>query len=476
MNRSLRLQQRAAQAAVILAVLLGGRTVFGQSSGEGEGLLQQQRVIDDKLDQQRKELAPINALADWQWGGWLEYYFFYFNDGLQKQRIYHRPGLSLWTRLELDDGAHQFFARMKLNFEYFDPGDQYDRQQDWVGPNLDRGWYRIDVGRAFRLTEPSDPYQMTVQIGRQEVMFGTGYALDMPLDAVKVDLDIHDLRITGLFGKAIASYPNIDRSDPVDTHSARRFFGVQATYNGFEKHELFGYALWNDDFTDERPTDWFQNYSYDTQYYGLGARGSLTHNFNYWTEWVYETGLSYGDGDVLRRDTVDAWAFDVGIEYLWDCKSHPYVLFEYLFASGDPDRLFSPTSASGGNREDRHDTSFAGFGYRDTGISAAPVASNIHVWRAGGGLKPLEQVEIMRHLEIGTNWFLYHKHHARAAISDSTAGQFHGYVGWEMDYFVNWRLASDLSWTMRWGAFFPGDAYIDRTTRHFFFTGITWSF
>jgi hypothetical protein len=463
--------------AVAVAVALGGmQTLRAQARGEGESLLQQQRVIDERLDQQRKELAPLDALLDWQWGGWLEYYIFHFNDGIQSQRVYQRPGMSLWTRLSIDRGAHEIFARMRLNFEYFNPGDEYDRQQDWVGPNLDRGWYQIDLGRALRLGEPDDPLQMRVRLGRQEVRLGTGYTLDMPLDAVKFDAKLYDLRVIGLFAHAISSYPNVDRSYPVDTHSARRFFGVQVNYEGFENHQLFGYALWNDDYTDERPTDLFQNYSYDTRYFGVGSRGSLAHNLNYWTEWVYEGGHSYGDGDFRHRDTVDAWAGDIGLEYLWDRPMRPEVSCEYMFASGDSGRLLSPTNARGGNRGDHHDTSFVGFGYRDTGISAAPTRSNMHIWRVGGSLAPLDKLDACRDLEIGTNWFLYHKHHHRGAISDYTAGQFEGYVGWEMDYFINWRFASDLSWTIRWGAFFPGDAFQDRSTRNFLFTGMTWSF
>ncbi|MFQ5806107.1 MAG: alginate export family protein [Phycisphaerae bacterium] len=468
------------QVAVVAATLvaLAGAQSYAQVAGEttGESLLQQQRLIDEQLDRQRKELAPLDALLDWQWGGWLEYYIFHFDDGIQSQRVFQRPGLSLWTRLSMDGGAHEIFARMRLTFEYFSPGDQYDRRQDWVGPNLDRGWYQIDVGRAFRLTDPADPYQMRIRVGRQEVRFGTGYTLDLPLDAVTFDAKLHDFRVVGLFAKTIASYPNIDRSEPVDTHSARRFFGVEVNYEGIENHRPFVYALWNDDFTDERPKDPLQNYSYDTQYFGAGARGSLAHNLNYWTEWVYETGDSYGDGNFLRRDDVDAWAWDVGVEYLWDVATRPRVSFEYMFASGDAGRLFSPTSASGGNRGDRDDSSFVGFGYRDTGIAAAPSRSNIHIWRLGGGLAPLEKIELCRDLEIGTNWFLYHKHHRRGAISDPTAGDFEGYIGWEMDYFLNWRLASDLSWTLRWGAFFPGDAFQDRSMRNFLFTGMTWSF
>ena len=462
-------------AAILLVTASAARAQEGSVSA-AESFLQQQRLINDKLRDERRELAPVNALLDWQWGGWLEYYIFHFDDGLQSSRVFQRPGFSAWTRLRLDDGAHELFARVRMTFNYFKSGDEYDRRHDWEGPNFDRAWYQIDVGRAFRLTKPSDPYQLRARIGRQEVVFGTGYVLDLPLDAVVLDARIHDLRAIGLFAKTIASYPNIDRSAVVADHSGRHFYGVQLSYEGFDRHVPFVYALWNQDHTDERPKDALQEYNYETQYFGFGSRGELAHNLSYWVEGAFETGRSYGDGDFRRRDTVEAWGWDVGVEKLFDVPMRPRVAAEYMFASGDSDRVFSPTNAAGGNRGDRRDTSFVGFGYRDTGIAAGPALSNIHLWRLGGSFAPLEKHELFRDLELGTNWFLYHKNRSRAAISDPTADMFEGYVGWEMDYFINWRLASDLSWTVRWGAFFPGSAYSDRDTRHFVFSGVTWSF
>ncbi|MBI5864498.1 MAG: alginate export family protein [Planctomycetes bacterium] len=464
-------------------VVLGGAGVSlvsmaaGQEPGQpSDALIQQQRAVDRQLDEQRKQLAPLNSLVDWQWGGWFDYYIFHFDDGIQSQRVLQRPSMALWTRARIDDGAHEIFARMRLSYSYFNPGDEYDRQQDWVGPNLDRGWYEVDVGKAFRLNNPSDPLQAKVRIGRQDFQLGTGYVLDQPLDAVVIRGKVYDFSITGLIGKSIASYPNIDRSDPVDSHSNRCFFGVQAAYEGFENHVPFAYALWNNDKTDERPNDPLQNYAYDTQYFGFGSRGTLVKNLNYWGEFAFEQGHSYGDGMFLRRDVVDAWGWDLGVEYLFESPTRPRLAAEYMFASGDADRVFSPTNAAGGNRGDDVDSSFVGFGYRDTGIAAGPALSNLHIWKFGGSLTPLETVQMFRDMEVGTNWLVYHKHHARGAISDPTAGDFEGFVGWEMDYFVNWRLASDLAWTIRWGMFFPGQTFDNRDERSFLFTGLTWSF
>ena len=98
------------------------------------------------------------------------------------------------------------------------------------------------------------------------------------------------------------------------------------------------------------------------------------------------------------------------------------------------------------------------------------------MWRVGGSFHPWPRDERLRRLEVGTDWYLYQKHHASAAVSDPTAAVGSGYLGWEMDYFLNWRVTSDLAWTARFGAFFPGDAFDDQTTRTFLLLGMTWSF
>lgn len=450
--------------------------VAAQDEQAAQRFFQQQRLVDEQLRQQRQELAPVQSFFDFQWGGWLDYYYFNFDDGLQSSRVFHRPSLAIWTRLRLDDGAHELFARMRLRYTYFHPGDEIDRQEDWVGPEFDQLWYQIDVGKAFRLTEPSGPMQLRARVGRQTVRFGTGYALDLPMDAVLLDAKLSDLRVQGLFGKSILNYPNIDRSEPVDSHMDRLFYGVQLAYEGWQRHVPFVYALWNNDRTDERPKDFFQNYSYDSFYLGFGARGEIVHNLNYWAEGVFESGRSFGHGSFLRRDYIEAFGADVGVEKIFDVPTRPRLVAEYMFAGGDGDRWHSPTNALGGNRRDRRDTSFVGFGFRDTGIALAPTLSNLHVWRAGGSLAPLDRWEFFRDLELGTNWFLYYKNQSSGAISDPLASEWRGYVGWEMDYFINWRLSSDLAWTLRWGTFFPGSAYSEQDCRHFLFTGITWSF
>ncbi len=441
-----------------------------------ERFLRQQRMIDEELHRQRATVAPIEEFADLEWGGWLEYYLFHYDDGVQSSRLVQRPGMAVWTRLRLDNGAHEIFARAKIRYTWFEPGDEIERQQDWWGPNIEQLWYDVDIGRATRLIDPSGPVQLRARIGRQPTMLGTGYTLDMPLDAVWLDARLWDWRVQGLFGRTIPSFPNIDRSEAVDSHSRRNLYGVQVAYEGWQRHVPFVYALWNNDKTDERPLELFQDYSYDSFYIGGGVRGELWRNLKYWAEGVFESGHSYADGAWMKQDYIEAYGWDVGVEQLFDVPTHPRVSLQYMFASGDRDRLLSPNSTVGGNRFGTKDSSLVTFGFRDTGIALAPTLSNLHVWRVGAAAIPLEKIELFRHFEIGANWFLYHKHRSRGAISDPLAEQFSGYVGWEMDYFINWRVTSDVSWTARWGTFFPGSAYRDRDSRHFLFTGVTWSF
>lgn len=440
-----------------------------------EDLFRQQRLLDRQLDAQRKQFAPVQSRFDFQFGGWLDYYALNYDDGEQESRTAQRVGGAFWARARFED-AHEIFARVKLRYTYFNTGDEVERQEDLWGPNFDEAWYQVDLLRALYARAEDDRVSIKFRLGRQPIYFGTGYALDLPLDAALADLKLFDARLQLLFGKTIPSYPNIDTSEPVDTHSNRRFYGMQLEYEGWQHHIPFIYAVWQDDKTDERPQDYDQAYSYDTFYGGFGMRGEIVKNLNYYAEGVLETGKSYGDGDFVRRNDVEAWALDVGIEQKFAVPTKPRIGGEYMFASGDSDRLGSPMNASGGNSHGRIDRSFVGFGLRDTGVSLSPINSNMHIFKASAAFQPLEKIELFKDFEFGSSWFLYYKHREKGAISDPLADEFAGYVGWEMDYFLNWRLASDISWTVRWGTFFPGDAYSVDDTRHFIFSGVTWSF
>ncbi len=438
--------------------------------------LQQQRMIEEEAREALDRELPAEQKIDFDWGGWYSFNLFLFDDGIESSRTFRQHDVRLWGALSLDQGAHQLYARTKLQFEDFNHGDGFDDEDDVVGPNLDRGFYQFDLQRAARayFNENLD-WNLKLKLGRDLVEFGTGYALSLPMDHVLVTGEFGDIEVQGLAGTTVRSMDDIDLSRPNYYNSERNFWGVQLSYTGIENHKPFVYAVWNEDQRTETPTNPFQNFDYDTYYIGFGSTGEIVKNLRYGTEWVFENGNSYGDRQFIQRDDVEAWAFDAGLEYLSQRPMKPRIHGEYMFASGDPDRRFSPTNAIGGNTRG-DDNSFVGFGYRDTGLSFAPRLSNVHVWRAGGSFLPFEDNETLKGIELGTDWFLYWKNHGDGAVSDGTADRQSGYLGWEMDYFVNWRITSDLAWTARLGTFFPGSAFSDQTTRTFFLVGMTWSF
>lgn len=420
---------------------------------------------------------PTDQKFDIDWGAWYSFYTFIWDDGVNSSRTYRQHDFRPWANISLDQGAHQFYARGKMLCEDYNHGDQYGRKENDVwGMNLDRGFYQFDLRQAAKAYEKKTlDWNFNLKLGRDYVDFGTGYALSTPMDQILMRLEVAKWEITGLIGTAVHSTDNIDRTRPNATDTYRNFWGGQIKYKGIEKHEPFAYMFYNDDQQEERPKDWFRNYAYDSWYIGLGSTGELLTNLRYGTEWVIEGGSSQLDKWPAERKDIHAWAFDNVLEYMPHWKMQPRFIGEYMFASGDADRPFSPTNVRGGNRRGP-DTSFVGFGYRDTGLSFGPALSNVHIWRMGAACKPLEKIEFLRNVETGTDWFLYAKNHSSGAVSDSTADERSGYLGWEMDYFVNWRITSDLSWTARLGTFFPGASFSDQTTRTFFLTGVTYSF
>lgn len=472
-----RLQRMAPVWAALVCVGVPALPAYGQVGRESDAFVNQQRAIRDatwaQLDAERSAVQE----ADFDFGGAYTFSLFIYDDGINTSRTLRRNDLRVWTRLVLDEGAHEFFARVRTSYVDFNTGDSFDRNDDdWEGPDLELGFYKFDLRKALRAAGRDDlDFDLRLSLGRDLIKFGTGLALWQVLDHVAVQYVRGDLELTALAGQTVGSQFDLDRSRPLD-RSRRAFFGGQARYLGFDRHRPFAYVLWQRDHNRETWPTPLQEFDYDSFYAGVGSRGELTEQLNYGIEWVYEAGGSYGYRSVRDRDTIDAWALDAELEYFFEHRTRPRASIEYLFASGDSDRLTSPTDARGGNRFDSEDSGFNAFGYRDTGLSFAPSMSNLHMWRAGASFFPFAGDRTFDRLELGTDWFLYWKNHRDGAVSDPTADQRSGYLGWEMDYYANWAITNDLAWTVRGGAFFPGSAFSDESWRTFVLTGVTWSF
>lgn len=454
--------------------------VIGQSRRprqEPDSFVNRQRAVEERIRRQFEQELGDTRRTLLDWGGWYNSYVFVFDDGVDSSRTFRRHDLRLWGRLVLDNRTHELYARTRLSLLDFNSGDSYDGDDDDVeGPNLERGYYRFDLARAARAYAGSRvEYDLVVKVGRDLVQFGLGLALATPLDHISVQGAYRAFELTGFAGRTVGSTQDFDLSRSAK-RTRRDLFGAQLKYVGLQRHEPFLYAFWQRDRNSEAAFSPFQKFDYDSFYIGAGSSGELAKGLRYTAELVYETGESVGHGQFLRDNDIRAWAAQTQLEYLFPGKRKARASIEYLFGSGDPDRFASPVNTVGGNLGDSEDTSFIGFGYHDTGLSFAPRYSNLHMWRAGASCYPWPNHDRLKRFEVGTDWYVFYKHHASAAVSDPTATVQSGYLGWEMDYYANWQLSADLAWTARLGVFFPGGAFLDRTTRTFLLVGMTWSF
>jgi len=442
-----------------------------------DAFLNRQRAVEDDLERQYEAQFGSRRKGTFDFGGWYNFNIFLFDDGVESSRTLRRRDWRIWGRASLEGGAHEFYARGLLSEIDFNGGDAYDGDEnDIEGMNLERGVYRFDFARYLRFRDGRViDGNVVLHAGRDLVEFGEGLTLSTTLDHVSLAATWNDFEVTALAGKTVGSQQDFDLSRSAK-RLRRSFVGGQVRFLGWQRHRPFAYVLWQRDRNREPLFRLANRLDYDSFYVGLGAAGELADRLSYSTELVYETGHSASQRTFHRDNDIRAWAFDAELAYLFAGPHKGRVALEYLFGSGDGDRTISPTNTISGTQYDRRDTSFVGFGFRETGLSFAPRYSNLHMWRGGASVYPWPDHARLRHFEIGTDWYLYYKHQRKGAVSDPTADRRSDYLGWEMDYYANWRVTADLAYTARFGAFFPGRAFSDRSVRTFALVGVVWSF
>ena len=455
------------------AVLAAAAAQAGAQGDDGRRVYDEQLRV--RLDQQIAEAQETGVDG----GGWFNFAFYRYDDAqARRTRTLRQYQLRGWGSANIQ-GVHRFYVRGLLGYDDWNAGtNPVERHGDqYSGLEIERAWYRFDLARLLRNRTGQDPpIGLGVKVGRQFTEIGTGFVLSMPLDMIGFETSLWDWKLKALLGKTIHETRNIDDAGAVYDHQRRCLWGAELSYTGFDRHRPFVYYLDNHDQTRPDPFDAAQGYDYSSRYVGVGSRGSLfLPHLRYQVEAVGEFGKTFSDGVTAGRDRICAMATDTQLEYLFQAPTHPKVSFEHVWASGDDDRELSATSTVGGNRPGTRDHAFNAFGYRDTGLAFSPRVSNLHMYSLGASFFPFEQHKRLAKMELGTKVFFYHKS-ADGAVSDATATEDARWLGWEWDVYCNWRITSDLSWTIRYGAFQPGSAFEHDSCRQFLLTAVTLSF
>jgi len=469
------IRSHVARAAAALAAVLAAAPAPAEPERTGREIYDEQLRL--RLDQQAPDAREVGFDA----GGWFHFALFVYDDPtVPQERALRKYQLRGWASLNVQ-AVHRAYVRGLLNWDGWNEGDNPAGRGDDFDEQIERAWYQFDLGQLVQNATGERPaFDFRMKVGREFATIGTALALSMPLDMVQFDARLGHWQLMALLGKPSPHTRNLDDSLWVAHHQDRCLFGAELAYTGLPQHRLFAYFLYNEDHTGPSPPDSAQRYDYSSRYVGVGSEGTLlTPALRYQWELVGEWGRTYSDGvSSGGQDDICAMALDVLMEYLCPRPTRPRVSFEYLYASGDADRSSSATSTVGGNRAGTTDGAFNAFGFRDTGIAFSPRISNLSIYILGASFFPLERLDAFRNMEVGTKLFFYHKSAASGAISDTTATNNAQWVGWEWDAYCDWRLTSDLAWTVRYGAFFPGSAYngSDKSCRQFLYTGVVFSF
>lgn len=313
------------------------------------------------------------------------------------------------------------------------------------GPHLEYAYLSFQIQPAW------------LRIGRHYFSVGQGLAYSDVDDGVSLLFNFPRLRLKTFWSQTLKHEDNIDTSVPgYDKASDRQFFGAECNYLGLTGNDLYAYVLIQRDYSDERPEDFARDYTYDSEYFGLGWRGKFKDTFSYWWESVRETGKSYIYNTNSKHD-VSAWAHILAFSYEPRIYTHPSFYFKYAYGSGDPDRT-SVTDTLGGNSAG-NDRNFLYFGFLPTGYALAPQLSNLYFFKTGFSCQPLETNRILKHLVASFDYYRYYKDTSRGGIYDPKASLNNSDVGSEIDLTLNWQIFSDLAFSLQYGHFMPGDAY-----------------
>jgi hypothetical protein len=315
------------------------------------------------------------------------------------------------------------------------------------------------------------------------------------MDGAVVDLNYEPFSLQLIGGVTPLDTTDFDSARPrFDSRTQRLFYGGLGSMR-VGTHRPYAYVLFqrdqnNDQLSSTDPKDNINGepaidtrFHYDSHYIAIGSTGALTDRLSYGVEAVYEGGKTLSSPFTLdasgsattvnqEYDSIEAYALDARIDYTLADERNTRLSAEVLLASGDDDRVSSTTTTYGGNTPGTKDNAFNAFGLPDIGVAFSPSVSNLMMFRVGATTFPFTDIKALRKMQLGTDLYAFAKMDTGGPIDETTTGS--RWLGVEPDIYMNWQITSDISLSMRYGLFIPGDAIVaDGKMRQFFFTGIT---
>lgn len=328
---------------------------------------------------------------------------------------------------------------------------------DNEGPYLDMAYI---VGNV-----EFDNIKMGAKAGRQFFTIGRGIAFSGTHDGVILDCTPPNFYLKSLFAHSNPKDDNVDLSVPeYDKKENRLYLGTELSYTRFYPNIFYIYGLMQRDRQEDYPGGDSQRYQYHSQYLGVGFDKQSPKSFSYWLEFIKEWGRSFMDTTYVdpQRSKINAWALDLGTRYIFDLPTFPTLEAEYALGSGDPDRTDVADTKPGGNIFGQ-DNNFSYYGNFSTGYALAGRLSNLEILKIQLGFTPFKNIKFTKSIDMGVKFFWYWKDRAEGPIYDNQATMTNNEVGKEWDLFLYWEPNDNFYINLKFGLFYPGDAFPDAT-------------
>ena len=400
-----------------------------------------------------------------QYGGWIMPTFVTDHRGSDYSLSSSITTANAWLKAYLWDNAF-IYIRAKDTLTGVLEKDGYSGLDDVENLfDLDIGYLDISFANSM----------LKLQMGRKFFILGTGLVFNGRGDGLEFDVfsQYVNLKVFGAYTGLIQKENNLYQlSDRDYSDGARRIFTGGEIWFPFENQEIYLLAMAQFDMSDETAG---AREKYNSQYYGGGIRGLIQDSVSYYGEYIYETGTTFTSENKKRN--IRAMAATLGLDYYIQVPGSPVFIVQYAFASGDRDR--DSYADSNINPTTGCDTGFMTFGTFLAGYALRPLPGNIHVFRGGFALSPLNWMDTfyLKRLTIIAKYSYYMKDKKEGTINEGEATDNDLFIGHGVDVSLRWEILSDLSFFASYALFLPGDAFpSSENNRHFIAEGIILSF
>ncbi len=384
----------------------------------------------------------------------------------------------LWFSLKYHEPYYLYF-RLADSYIHRNVGTGYTGiGDDNEGPYVSAAYIQWDM-------KPEQNISAKWTFGRQFYYLGRGLVYADINDGAMVEVEPSAIPV---YIKYLIAYTrphqeNIDFSVPgFDKNGQRLFTGGEASYMGIPNSAIYILGLYQKDLADPHPDDPVQQYGYNSYYYGGGFSTAIWKPLEFWSEVIIEQGTTFTDTTrvPLRESIIESVGWVSGVKYRVEAPTRPILEFEYAFGSGDNNRA-RVTNVGVGGDTDGQDHNFLYFGYYLAGYALNPRLSNLSILSLGGSFQPFMDcgyLSIFKKMAVGSKYYLYWKDESRAGTSNFQSVANSVDVGNEIDFYLHWQITDQLRTSVRYGIFYPGDAFPAPTNDNtkFFSASLTYTF